>query len=164
MVKFLSKIYRKLLDFIAVVFLIVFVLIGAAFFNELNESLKVLGGVLGLIVGVLSEALVFPPLAILFSIDARLQKLEKLTDEVETLNKTVKEIRGNGKDDTPVFVKETAVHSPFLISDFAPEEFNNKDGWISKRIMKLINDGYRPSDAKAQAEAEYVIASIELHL
>ncbi len=159
MVEFLCSIYRKLLDFIAVVFLIFAAIIGAVIVGAVNSELTLLGVILGLVFGFITEALIFPPLAILFTMDEKLQNLERYAYDLPKIKEAIS--NKAEKSTLPGNYSAKLVHSAFLFSDYKDTDFENKEEWISRRILKLIDDGYNAADAKAQAEAEYVIALIE---
>ena len=163
MIDFLCSIYRKLVNVLAFIYLIVFGYLGYVYINILKprSSLSILGIIIGLLVGLLIEALIFPPVVILFNIDEKIYGLSRKMNDLITTTKGVGKISTNMKVQEKV--QETAVHTHFFISDYNENDFENKEVWISKRIMKLIDDGYRASDAKAQAEAEYVIGCIEIN-
>ena len=162
MIDFLCSIYRKLVNVLAVVYLIVFGYLGYKYINFFypRASLSILGIIIGLLIGLLFEALVFPPAVILFNIDERAYWISKKMNDMITISKSAANSSRNMIPQEKG--QEKTLHTPFFVFEYTDKDFGNKELWISKRIMKLIEDGYRASDAKAQAEAEYVIGSIEI--
>lgn len=57
--------------------------------------------------------------------------------------------------------KTSKTKEPLSIPEYNETVFGNKEEWISKRIMNLVNTTYSESDAKVRAETEYTLSKIE---
>ncbi len=79
MVSFLCKLYKKLMDVIAILLLVISTISGYVV-GLINDSSNIgngiLGAILGFIICFILELLIIPPITILFSIDSRLENIE----------------------------------------------------------------------------------------
>lgn len=85
MVKFFCRIYKKAIDIVCVVVLIIgtlfgfifFGIAGSDFYSGFNFGLALFGGILSFAITFLTLMFIIPPLMVLFSIDGRLENIEK---------------------------------------------------------------------------------------
>ena len=85
MVKFFCRIYKKAIDIVCVVVLIIGTLygficfgnMGGNFYSGFNFGAAFLGGILSFAITFLGLMFTIPPLMVLFSIDGRLENIEK---------------------------------------------------------------------------------------
>lgn len=85
MVKFFCRIFKKVIDIVCVVVLIINTLFGFIFFGNsgsdfyggFNFGSALFGGILSFALTFLILMFVIPPVMILFSIDSRLENIEK---------------------------------------------------------------------------------------
>lgn len=134
MVEWLCKVYRGFMDFLTIGLLfintIIGFFIGYSVIGYDDFGYGFLGGLIGFCITILLEIFLIPPLAILFSIDGRLQKIDDLLDEINNKQSSLK------KSEAPV----DDIKSEKTVSDEKKEETVEDLKSRIKSYDDLMND------------------------
>lgn len=143
MIEWIKEKFASLISLFFVLFVITSVIIGSVIGYIVSYGSGIIvGGVIGFVIGILLGIICFGLLATIINISTN---TDFLLNKVDTLLREY--------ISTSNLQKKTVYTAPTK-QDF--NGFNNKEDWISTRILKLISDGYSPSDAKILSETEYI--------
>lgn len=137
MIKTLIKIYMVVLEIASYAVVVITTALGCVLGAVYQGwTLAILGGVLGLAAGFCFDILVVPPIAILFSINDNLKKLQNAAQKKDKKDKSTPTEASSGEDDSSEPpIDEDAIHKARLVKQ-------------RESLSKLYNNAERkkPSD------------------
>ena len=147
-----NKFASAISAFFVLTVIIVTVGFGIIGYNFADETGLIIGALVGFFLGLLSGIITYGLFATIIHISEKCDDICTAfqNNTTHTVNTNVPNKESSKKNTNSV------------LSEQETQKFENKDEWISNRIMKLISEGYTPSDAKIQAEAEYNNTKIEI--